>query len=324
MATANTLLYPTMKQSFSLKKIAVKLIAPIFYVLLILFLVFYIQNTDFSQLQYLEFSWFYLFIATALALGFRYWGAFIWFVLLKGLGAKQLQSQTAALVYVYAKSWLGRYIPGTAPWILGKIYFASQHGISKNKLAVSSLLEGALQVVVVMALAFILLTFDPRLDVIETQYKVLMLAIVIGCIVAMLPPVFNWLVANAYRLIRRKTLDKEHYADGKTISIGAGLYGIGALVNGFSLFFIAKAVYPELAYADLFFVMGVSSLASAVSMLAFFAPSGLGVREGIQLVLLSLVMPNEIALIITVVMRLWSVAVDFLFFALSWVVKKIR
>lgn len=314
----------TMKQKLSLKKIAIKLVAPIFYILLVVFLVFYIQNTDFSQLQHMDFSWFYLGVATLLALGFRYWGAFIWFVLLKGLGAKNLHSQTAALVYVYAKSWLGRYIPGTAPWILGKIYFASQRGISKNKLAVSSLLEGALQIVVVMALAFLLLTFDPRLDVIDTQYKILMLGVVIVCVIAMIPTVFNWLIAMAYKLIRRKTLDKEHYANGKTITAGASLYVIGALANGLSLFFIAKAVYPELAYADLLFIMGVSSLASAVSMLAFFAPSGLGVREGIQLVLFSLVMPNEIALIITVVMRLWSVAVDFLFFGISWVVEKVR
>jgi uncharacterized membrane protein YbhN (UPF0104 family) len=52
-------------------------------------------------------------------------------------------------------------------------------------------------------------------------------------------------------------------------------------------------------------------------MIAVFAPSGLGVRDGIQLVLLSLIFPNEIALAITIFSRLWSAAVDVLFYLVA-------
>lgn len=52
-------------------------------------------------------------------------------------------------------------------------------------------------------------------------------------------------------------------------------------------------------------------------MLAIFAPSGIGVREGIQLVLFSLIMPKELALAVTIITRLWSVGMDFVFFGLS-------
>jgi uncharacterized membrane protein YbhN (UPF0104 family) len=65
------------------------------------------------------------------------------------------------------------------------------------------------------------------------------------------------------------------------------------------------------------FVMGADTLAGAIGMIVIFAPSGIGVREGIQLTLLSLIMPKELALIITVVTRLWNVLVDLLFFALG-------
>lgn len=300
-----------------------KAIPILFYTLLIIFLYFYIQSIDFTKLQDLTFSWTFLIIATGLALFFRFWGTFIWFVLLQSLGAKGLGAQKITLLYVYAKSWLGRYIPGTAPWILGKIYFASQHGISKNKLAVSSLLEGALQIVVVMGLAFIFLILDPRLDVIEPLYKWLIFGIIVACFVAMVPKVFNAFISFAYKLIRKKKLDKEHLATSKTILMGGGLYTFGAILSGLSFFFIAKAFYPELPYSDIFFVMGATNLAAAASMLAVFAPSGIGVREGIQLLLLSLVMPPEIALIITVVTRLWGVAVDFLFFGIAAAIRSI-
>lgn len=296
--------------------IAKKVVPAGFYVLLILFVVLYLRGIDFSKLQGAHFVWGYVGIAVFLELVFRYWGAFIWFQILHGLGARNLTDK-ARLIYVYAKAWLGRYIPGTAPWILGKIYFASRHGVSKHKLAVSSLLEGGLQIVAVMVVAFFLLMFDPRLDVLSTGYKLLMLGVIVAGVVAMIPAVFNRIVSIAYKLLRHQTLASEHLADSKTIIRGGLLYAVGALINGVSLFFIAKAVYPDLSYHNMFFVMGVGNLSGAVSMLVIFAPSGLGVREGIQLALLSLIMPKEFALLITVVTRLWSIATDFMFLGLS-------
>lgn len=299
-----------------------KLIPWLFYGLLAVFLYFYIKEIDFAKLQTVRIAWEYIFIGTILSLAFRYWGTFIWFVMLKGLGAGKLHN-IGELVYVYAKSWLGRYIPGTAPWILGKIYFASQQGISKNKLAISSLLEGTLQIVVVMASAFLLLIIDPRLGIIDERLKITIAVIIVLCAAVMIPAIFNRLIGLAYKLLRKKTLAQEDMANSTTILKGASLYVFGAILSGLSLFFIAKAVYPELAYENMLFVMGAANLASAASMLAFFSPSGLGVREGIQLVLLALIMPMELALVVTVVMRLWSIVIDFLFFGLGAIIRKI-
>jgi uncharacterized membrane protein YbhN (UPF0104 family) len=237
-------------------------------------------------------------------------------VLLRSLGASNVRFSNN-LIYVYAKSWLGRYIPGTAPWILGKIYFASKQGLSKNKLAVSSMLEGGLQIIVQMVFALSLLGLDPRLDIIPDELKLLFLATTIACLVVLVPPVFNKMMSLAYKVVKKKVFSREHYASSKTIGKGFSLYVFGTILGSLSLFFIAKAVYPELDYDQMIFVMGVGTLASAASMLAVFAPSGIGVREGIQLALLSLIMPTEIAFAITIITRLWSVACDLLFFALA-------
>lgn len=293
-----------------------KIIPLTFYGLLLLFLYLYLRSIDFSQLDNVRIDWRYMSVAVILGLAARYWGAFIWFVILAGLGAKDLKDKTQ-LVYVYAKAWMGRYIPGTAPWILGKIYFASQHGISKNKLAVSSLLEGGLQILVTMTLASLILIADSRLDVISGTMKLLMGGIVIVGVIAVIPAVFNRLISLAYRIIRKKTFDKEHFANSRVILTGASLYVVGAIINGFSLFFIAKAVYPALDYSDMLFVIGTGSLAGAVSMLVVFAPSGIGVREGIQLVLLSLIMPTELALIVVVFTRVIGILMDVAFWALA-------
>lgn len=298
------------------KKRLLKIIAPVFYVLLIIFFVLYIKSINFSQLRGAQFNWWYILLSIIFGLGFRYLGTYIWIVILRGLGAKDVRF-SASLIYVYAKSWLGRYIPGTAPWILGKIYFASKYGISKDKLAVSSLLEGALQIVVLLILSFALLVFDPRLNVINGDFRFLMILILIVSIVCLIPPIFNFFVATAYKIIRRKKLEKEHYANTNIIVRGAALYMVGAIINGFALYFTAKGVYGPLAFHQVLFVMGVGTLASAVSMLAIFAPSGIGVREGIQLTLLSLIMPPSFALIITVFTRIISIITDLIFFGLA-------
>jgi uncharacterized membrane protein YbhN (UPF0104 family) len=303
-------------RSARFRKLASQIVPPIFYVLLVVFLVVYLKSVDFSKLAHLDLNWWYLGLASVLALITRYMGTFTWFVILKSLGAKELRLQKQ-LIYIYAKAWMGRYIPGTAPWILGKIYFASQHGISKQKLGVSSLLEAGLQIVTMLVFALALLVFDKRLDVLGDGFKLLMIGVAIAGIVILIPTVFNKLISIAYKLLRRKELPAEHLATTQTVVQGASLYLANAVVNGLSLFFIAKGVDPGLSYSNIAFAMGAASLAGAASMLAIFAPSGLGVREGIQLVLFSLLMPKELALAVTIITRLWSVGIDFVFFGLS-------
>lgn len=302
--------------SQQLRKVVTRSIGPIFYILLIIFLALYLKSIDFSKLATINLDWRYLFVASILALATRYLGTFTWFTILKSLGATDLHLQKQ-LIYVYAKAWMGRYIPGTAPWILGKIYFASQHGVSKQKLAISSILEGGLQIVTMLVFSLALIIFDKRLDVIGTGFKLLIIAVAFIGIVVLLPPVFNRLIGIIYRVLKRKTIVNEHLSTTETLLKGFSLYLFDALLNGLSLFFIAKGVDPSLSYSNIAFAMGAASLAGAASMLAVFAPSGLGVREGIQLVLFSTLMPKELALAVTIITRLWSVGMDVVFFGLS-------
>jgi uncharacterized membrane protein YbhN (UPF0104 family) len=300
-----------------LRSVWLRRLVPIgFYTLLFIFLVLYLQSIDFSKLAQITLNWWYVLIACVLALCNRYVGAFTWLTILRTLGATGVQLNKQ-LIYVYAKAWLGRYIPGTAPWILGKIYFASEHGIAKQKLAVSSLLEGGLQIVTMLVFSLALLVFDRRLDVLGGGFKLLMIGVALFGIIVTMPAIYNRVVSRAYKLLRGKTIDAENMITRHTIMQGASLYLFDAIINGFALFFIAKAVDPSLSYHNIAFVMGAASLAGAASMLAVFAPSGLGVREGIQLVLFSLIMPKELALAVTIITRLWTVGIDFVFFALS-------
>lgn len=257
-------------------------------------------------------------LAVAFGILSRYFSAIIWLVVLNGLGATNLIKNLGQLLYIYAKSWMGRYIPGTAPWILGKIHFASKFEISKKKLAIGSLLEGAIEIVAVMAFSFVILIFDRRLNTIDTSIKLMMGISIVILLILLIPKVFNSLAAKAYLFLRKERLESEHLANGDLILKASTMYIVSAIINGISLFFIAKSVYPGLGYHTLVYVMSVGNLAGAVGMLAIFVPSGIGVRDGLQLVLLTAIMPKEVALLITVVTRLLGVVMDLLFFGLSY------
>lgn len=299
-----------------------KFVSIAFYLLFGIFLVLYLRSIDLQSLQNISINWWYVLLSTVFAISFRFWGAFIWFDLLRALGAAHLDK--TELVYVYAKSWLGRYIPGTAPWILGKIYFASKHGVSKSKLAVSSLLEAALQIVAALILSFSILSFDSRFNSVNPAIRTAMVAALIICVVALTPKIFNFLLSSAHKVIRRRPLPTEHHTNTKTLLRGTGLYILRSVINGLALFFIAKSLYGPLSYQDISFVIGIGAFSGAAGMLAIFVPSGIGVRDGIQLILLGLVVPGEYALAITIMARLWDVAADLIFFTVCSMLHGVR
>ena len=90
----------------------------------------------------------------------------------------------------------------------------------------------------------------------------------------------------------------EEKARGITIDIG---FAYQAISSAESLGFVDVPGHERFVH---------NMLAGAIGILSLFAPSGLGVREAIQLLLLPRVIPAEIALVVTVAARIWSIAVD--------------
>ncbi|MEO0024986.1 MAG: hypothetical protein RL196_1427 [Actinomycetota bacterium] len=300
---------------------AKKLIPAVFYALVIIFAAVYLSRIDWQGLSQVTINPWWLAVATAVSLLTRYWFAEIWLLLLTRLGAR-LEGFRAQLFVVYSKAWLGRYIPGGAAWIFGKIYFASQVGVSKTKLAISSFLEGALQIIVVLVSAAALLAVDPRVSQFGPLWVWGLVAVCVVGLLAVYPPIFNRVVKFGYAKTRKKTLDDADLPNNRTIGLGIAAFAGSALISGLSYFFIAKTLVPTLSFNDVFYVVGTANLASALSMLAFFAPAGLGVRETIQLTTLLVIMNPAQALAVTVFMRLWSIVLDVVFWVGSLAVQR--
>lgn len=293
------------------------------YGLIAIFLIRYLRTLDYDRIRDLSISYKWAIVATAVSLAFRYWGVFIWRVILSTLGAVDLPRFTI-LALVYAKAWLGRYVPGTVTWIAGKVFLASSHGISRRRLLVASVLEGAMHVIAILAISLVFLGIDERLDVVPTPARLTLLALGLALSVVLIPRVFNRLTVLMLRVTRRENLAPGDLTiNGRTVANAFGLYGIGYFISGASHFFWARAIYP-LGFDDFFFTVAAFNIAGAIGILSIVTPSGLGVREGVLLVLLPVIMPKEAALVLTASSRLWSVVVDLLFVAIAQSFERIR
>lgn len=292
-----------------------------FYLLVALFLILYTQSLDWRSIANLEIQWLFIAVATVLGLVTRFWFARIWIFFLTNSGAKFSREITLELYSVYAKSWLGRYIPGSVAWVLGKVYFASKLGISKTRLAISSFIEAVLQIVTVLLTASVLLALDPRSYQLAGNWIWLVLVFAILGLIAILPPVLRVYAGKAYELMRKVKLDESLIPKNAVLGRGILYFVVSSMLSGLAFYFVALSIAPEIGIKELLFVLAASNLASAVSMVAVFAPAGVGVREAIQIAALLFVMSPEQALAATILMRVLSIFWDGMFLGLATLFK---
>lgn len=288
-----------------------------FYLVVALFLFFYAQTLDFSSLEGVSLNVGFLLIATVLALGVRFWFSRIWAFFLTSLGVELSKQDRKELDLVYAKAWLGRYVPGSLVWVAGKVYFASKLGISKTKLAVSSYLEALIQLATTLFLAVLLIVLDPITRELAAQaFWLLILLLALGAI-ALIPRVLAWYAGLGYKLLKKAPLDPGSIPSARVILQGSLRFTLSALVAGLAFYFVLLAVAPQLGLKNLVYVLALTAIANALSMVAVFAPAGVGVREGVLIAGLALIIDPSVALIAALLMRVMSIVWDGLFFAVA-------
>lgn len=281
-----------------------------FFVAITIAFGWFLQTVDWTSLKGIHVAPYLLLVSLVLAWLYRYCGVAIWLIVLTHLGARSLP-RFHILADIYAKAWLARYIPGTVPWIAGKVYLASEHGIAKSHLAVSSIVEASTQVISAGVISLGLLAFDGRLGEVAPFFQALASIGTLVLAITMLPPVFNRLISVGTRLIGRNIALEVSW---RSVCVPMGLYVGSTVISGMSYVVLSHALVSTLSWSDTLFLVGAFGLAGVVGMLTPLVPSGLGTRDGAQLLLLLAIMPAPEATVLVLASRLWSALVDIVFF----------
>lgn len=292
------------------KKVAGNIFSVLFALLAVWFIVQYALGLDWKAVSALHVRW--EFVVPALGIGVAYLvlTAFIWVRMLRRMNPAV--SFDLDLLAVYAKAWMGRYIPGKVTWIAGKIHFASKKGIPASQLGVSSLLDAGVQMATQVALSLVILALYPGAAPLDPVMKAGLLFLVAVMVAVLVPPVFNRITGLGLRILRRE-IPHNIRLTGLALGEMSALYAIAYVVIGIMYSLVAFAVLPSFSLELCPYLVASSGIAGALGILALFAPSGLGVREGVSILFLTPVMGAEQAFVCALAMRLATFAMDLAF-----------
>ncbi len=294
------------------KQICKKAFVWAFYLLVLVFIVLYFRDIDWSAIKNVEIAWGFMAVSFAVRMAGLLLQPLAWNMQLRPYGnalpAKKLYS-------IYAQSWIGRYIPGKVAWVGGKIYFAAQEGVDKNVAVITSFLDSMLQVIGSLLVAAVFFLIVQRAPGVDDSLIYLTYALTAALLLCLVPRVFNFLVNLVHKVLKRTAIDGKYRMAGGPIWLSTAVVVGAKILSGMAVAIIALSVFGKVSFADFLYVVAANCAATAIGMAALFAPAGLGVKESLQVVLLGAVFPREVVLVVVTLASLQSILGDLVFYA---------
>jgi glycosyltransferase 2 family protein len=213
--------------------------------------------------------------------------------------------QSIGLVYV---PMLGKYLPGrgwslpASFWLYGRLGIPAS--TSAPCISWSLLLSLTSSVMISAGLG------------IDPGAWALWPVVVTVVVLCFCPSIFQKTADLFFRLLRRERMLSTSFSRTRCASLFAVnctawlIYGLGFVCLVSSMVPVPLVAVPKL--------VGLFAFAQVAGFVAFFAPAGVGVREGVFLVGLSPLVGESEALAIAVLCRVWQTALELLMAILGW------
>jgi uncharacterized membrane protein YbhN (UPF0104 family) len=210
------------------------------------------------------------------------------------------------------KTWLysqlGKYLPGKVWIFLGRFHFYELKGKSKKAISIALYFETITVIVAAGIISFVTLLFFEKTDLVYSGMPFWwMLFPLIFALVFLHPKVLqkilNWVLVK----FKRESISLSiSYRDILGVLF---LCILSWLIGGVGFYLFINSVFP-IPSTHILYLMGALAFSSTLGLIALFAPSGLGVREGILVYLLSFMMPGPVAVIISLLTRIWMTLIE--------------
>jgi len=222
---------------------------------------------------------------------------FGWKLILKRLGVPLSFVKGLKIIYY---SQLGKYLPGKIWAVVGRIYLCQQLGIPASKTFLSMVLEMALTIISGILIFLVGFSIFPGLQLAINPFFLIIVIMILFIIIH--PKVFTKIINIFLHLVKKSPIRIDLnfsqicgimlYYCLMWLSLGIAFY---FLIN--STTFIALSTIPILA--------GSFSISATIGAMALFVPGGLGVRESVLAFLLSNFFPVSLAILLSVLSRIW-------------------
>ena len=206
-----------------------------------------------------------------------------------------------------------KYIPGKIWLPVARIKCCKSRGVPGSITLLSTGIEGVMEIFAgayVSVIALLQTDFFGRSSVIGT---ILISVIGLGVLI---PPVFYFFINLYLSIVKLPHIEKHQRVSFWKLLLLQIIFITGVLGLGISQFLFLQSFAP-VALSQAPFLISVGIFSYIASVLAFFAPGGLGVREGIWYVALKSVGTASVALIYAFSSRLWTIVVEALLLFIS-------
>lgn len=259
-------------------------------------------------------GWSTLAAATVLALASPFLTVLGWRVLLADLGSRLHIAEASGVFFV---GQLGKYLPGSVWSVVVQTEMAARLGVPRRRTAVCGLLCIGLSALTGLVAGL------PALPGLLTRGEVSVpwwsVPLVIAALLPLLwPPLLNCGIRWALRLLRRPPL--EHDLGPAAVARSSAWFTSSWLVGGLSVWVLARALAADDVDASRLLLVAVSGylLAAGIGMFSIVVPAGVGVRDGVMVLLLAAQLSLSAAAAVVVVARFLTVLGDVVWAAAGW------
>jgi hypothetical protein len=153
------------------------------------------------------------------------------------------------------------------------------------------------------------------------KYRIIALFLLLVFFILIHPRILNYFIAIFLKIAKREPvkLNMTYYQLLKIIS----LYVANFMVFGIGFVLFINSIYP-ISFSNYLFITGTTAGAGLIGLFAIFVPAGLGVREGVMVFTLSLIIPPTFACIIALTSRIWLTLGEVFLFGLIFSFSKIK
>lgn len=295
-------------------KINLKNVISCLVITLILFYLFRFIHRNWLEVSTFDyqFKYHFLFLSFLFLFIFFFLRVYCWKLILAKMNIMLSMRKSVKVSFL---SMMGRYLPGKVWMIMGKVYMSGKEGVPRKEAFASVVMEIILEIVasIFFFFSFLLSVIEQPLLSLKVVYF-LGLVMIVGLII--LHPKVFYRVINTF-LYRWKGEGIKTCISYRGIVQLFVLYNLIIICQGIAFFFFVNSI----CYVSLDKILGLTgslAVAGALGTLSFFTPSGLGVREGILALLLSTYVISPIAVLISLLARLWVTLGEIICALFAW------
>lgn len=290
-----------------------KKIKPVFQLLLLLsiaFLIYYLTKINYLIFDKIEINYFLMSLSIILMWSGFLISAISWKAALK---ANNIKIGTTQAVYSQGAAIFAKYIPGKIWVILGRAGIIVKDNRELIKTSTISLKEQLVYLVIGLLTSFAVLLFMP----VNNWYLAVIFLTAAGLSLFLFSKKIHFWGELLFEKIFRKRIEIPFVNIRQSLPYAVILL-ILWLIWSVGFYLLCRSVYPDTQLVAAF----IFPVSVSYGLLAIFLPGGIGVREGVMVLLLtSSGMEPAMATTISVLSRIWFITGEIFIFSAAFVAR---